>query len=235
MFGYILNWGIVPRLQERSINLMKRNVPLMFTNLIKSVRFGPWCLVFLIFLTWQLSVPAFAQAQPQIALNAKNVLVLYSEDKVHPAHELTDGGIRAVFRSNKLFDVQLYTEYLDLSRFSGPGHTRAVTDYLGRKYAGLKIDTIITIYPAALDVLLGEASAGFPGVPIVACEITRINAENLERSPSRRLITGVVLGDNIAPMLDSAFHLRPGTKHVALVAGTSLNDVAIEGIFRRGL
>ncbi len=68
----------------------------------------------------------------------KRVLVLYSEDKAHPAHELTDQGIRAAFRSNKLFDVQLYTEYLDLSRFSGPGHARAVADYLRRKYAGIK-------------------------------------------------------------------------------------------------
>ena len=96
------------------------------------------------------------------AREAKRGLVLYSEDKAHPAHELTDGGIRAVFRSNKLFDVQLYTEYLDLSRFSGPGHTRAVADYLRRKYAGSKIDAIITIYPAALDFLLGEARAGVP-------------------------------------------------------------------------
>jgi hypothetical protein len=63
---------------------------------------------------------------------SKKGLVLYSEDKVHPAHEMTEQGIRVVFRSNKLFDVQLYTEYLDLSRFSGPGHTRAVTDYRGR-------------------------------------------------------------------------------------------------------
>ena len=169
------------------------------------------------------------------AREAKRGLVLYSEDKAHPAHELTDGGIRAVFRSNKLFDVQLYTEYLDLSRFSGPGHTRAVTDYLGRKYAGSKIDVIISIYPAALDMFLGEARAGFPGVPIVACEITRIQAENLERSPSRHLITGVVLGDNIAGIVDSAFRLRPGTKRVALVAGTSRNDVASERIFRKGI
>ena len=165
----------------------------------------------------------------------KRVLLLYSEDKAHPAHELTDGGIRAVFRLNKLFDVQLYTEYLDLSRFSGPGHTRAVTDYLGRKYAGSKIDAIITIYPAAIDMFLGEARAGFPGVPIVACEITRIQAENLERSPSRGLTTGVVLGENTAGIMDSAFRMRPGTKRVALVAGTSRNDVAGESIFRKGL
>jgi hypothetical protein len=49
---------------------------------------------------------------------SKRVLLLYSEDKAHPAHGLTDGGIRAVFRSNKLFDVLVYSEYLDLSRFS---------------------------------------------------------------------------------------------------------------------
>ena len=169
------------------------------------------------------------------SLPQKRVLLLYSEDKAHPAHELTDGGIRAVFWSNKLFDVRLYSEYLDLSRFSGPGHARAIADYLNRKYAGTKIDAIITIYPAALDMFLGEASAGFPGVPIVACEIDRNSAERLERSPSRRLITGVVLGDNIAPMLDSAFRMRPRTKRVALVAGTSFNDVATEGIFRKGL
>jgi signal transduction histidine kinase len=169
------------------------------------------------------------------SLSQKRVLVLYSENKAHPAHELTDRGIRAVFQSNKLFDVQLYTEYLDLSRFSGPDYTRTATDYLGRKYAGLKIDAIITIYPAALVMLLGEASAGLSGVPIVACEIVRDTAENLERSLSRRSITGTIVGDNIAGMMDSAFRMRPGTKHVALVAGTSTNDAHGEKIFRKGL
>jgi hypothetical protein len=68
----------------------------------------------------------------------KRVLLLYSEEKADPAHELTDQGIRAVFRSNKLFDVKLFTEYLDLARFSGPDHTHAVAEYLRRKYAASK-------------------------------------------------------------------------------------------------
>jgi hypothetical protein len=38
---------------------------------------------------------------------AKRVLILYSEDKNHPSHEMTEQGIREAFRSNKLFDVQL--------------------------------------------------------------------------------------------------------------------------------
>jgi signal transduction histidine kinase len=168
------------------------------------------------------------------SLPQKQVLVLYSEEKAHPAHELTDLGIRAVFRSNKLFDVQLYTEYLDVSRFSGPGHTRAVADYLRRKYTGSKIDAIITVYTAALVMLLGEASVGFREVPIVACEIDRSTAENLERSPWRRFTTGVIMGDNIAGVLDSALRMTPETKGVVLVAGTTPNDAYGELIFRSG-
>jgi len=40
----------------------------------------------------------------------KRVLILFSEDKDHPAHRMTEQGIREAFLSNRLFDVQLYTE-----------------------------------------------------------------------------------------------------------------------------
>jgi len=127
-------------------------------------------------------------AQPK---EMKRVLVLYSEDKAHPAHELTDQGIREAFRSNEFFDIHLYSEYLDASRFSSPAHARAFAEYLGGKYSGSKIDVIIAVYPAVVDMLLGEAHAAFPGVPIVACEVSRSYAENLHNSPSRAFIAFV--------------------------------------------
>jgi signal transduction histidine kinase len=163
----------------------------------------------------------------------KRVLVLYSEEKAHPAHELTDQGIRTAFLSNKRFNVQLYTEYLDLSRFGGYAHVHAVADYLSHKYAGTEIDAIITVYPAAIDFLMHEEGKVFPGVPIVACEIIRDTAENLDRSPWRRMTTGVIIGDNAASVLESALRLRPGTRSVALVAGTAPNDAYNE--FSRAL
>ncbi len=97
----------------------------------------------------------------------------YSEDKAHPADEMTDQGIRSGFRSNTLFDVQLYNEYLDGSRFTDRANARALADYLRRKYARIKIDTIITIYPAAVDFLLSEAIDVFPDTPLVANEVSR--------------------------------------------------------------
>ena len=167
---------------------------------------------------------------------AKRVLILYSEDEAHPAHEMTDQGIRAAFGSNKFFNVQLYTEYLDVSRFGEPSHARATADYLRGKYSGVEIHAIITVYPYALDFLLAERGTLFSEVPIIAAEITsRSYAENLERSPTRRFVTGTLIGDDITGLMDVALRLRPETRHVALVAGTAPNDAFSEEIFRRGL
>ena len=96
--------------------------------------------------------PLWAGQPPE----TKRVLVLYSEENGHPAHELTARGIRSAFASNTLFDVQVYNEYLDVTRFSSPAHAQAFADYLRRKYDGIKIDTIITVYPAAAEFLLKE-------------------------------------------------------------------------------
>ena len=99
---------------------------------------------------------------------------------------------------------------------------------------GSKIDAIIAVYPAAVDLLLGEASMAFPGVPIVACEVSRSYAEKPGQLPFASFITGVVMAENIAGVLDAALRLRPDTKSVALIAGTGPNDAHSEQVFRNG-
>ncbi len=168
------------------------------------------------------------------AREAKRVLVLYSEDKENRSQEMADQGIRAGFRSNQLFNVQLYNEYLDVSRFGDPFHARATADFLRRKYSGMEIDVIITVYPYAVDFLLAEGGAPFPEVPVVAAVISRSYAENLEHSPARRFVTGTIAGDNIAGLMDAALRLRSKTKRIVLIAGTTANDIYQEQIYRRG-
>jgi hypothetical protein len=182
-------------------------------------------------LSLPLSQPLWARG----AIETKQVLVLYSEDSAHPAHKLTDQGIRSAFGSNTLFDVQLYDEYLDVTRFSGPANAHAFADYLCRKYASVKIDTIIAVYPAAVEFLLGEGIDIFPDTPIVANEVSKDYAKNLKHSPPTRSITGTIMGDNAAGVLDSAFRMRPGTKRVALVGGMAPNNIYSEQVARKGL
>jgi len=191
----------------------------------------------IVFLLALLSLPlSTGWAQPTLAAKeTRRVLVLFSQEKGHPAHDLTEQGIRHGFRSNPAFDVELYLEYLDVGRFSDPSHARAVAHFLRRKYAGDKIDAIIAVYPAAVDFLLGDGNVALPGVPIVACAVTRAWAEKLERSPSRRHITGVIIAENSGEILDAALRMRPGTKRVALIAGITRNDVYTEQVARKGL
>jgi PAS domain S-box-containing protein len=165
----------------------------------------------------------------------RHVLALHSEEKAHPAHELTDQGMRSVFGSNPRFDIHLYDEYLDVSRFPGPANARAIADYLHRKYAGMKIDAIITVYPAAADFLLRQAPSLFPDTPIVANEVTKAYADNLERSPQVRSITGTIVGENASGLLDSILRMLPSTKQVALVSGAADNDIYGKKVLIQGL
>jgi hypothetical protein len=116
-------------------------------------------------------------AQPLVATEpkeTKRVLVLYGEGKSNSAHDWTDQGVRAAFRASQWFDVQLYPEYLDDSRFGGAGHVHTMAEYLRRKFVGTKIGAIITVYPPAIDFLMSEEGNVFPGMPVVASQIPRI-------------------------------------------------------------
>jgi hypothetical protein len=69
--------------------------------------------------------------------------------------------------------VQVYTEYLDVSRFGGLPHARNMADYPRRKYSGMEIDAIISVYRYAADFLLGERGTLFPPVQIILAEVPR--------------------------------------------------------------
>ncbi len=111
----------------------------------------------------------------------KRVLVLYSEDKAHPAHELTDQGIRAAFRSNKLFDVQLYTEYWMCPGSAAPPMP---VHWPITCAASIPAQRSTRSSPSTQQPWIcfwARLAWLFPGVPIVACEMTRSYAESLEQ------------------------------------------------------
>ena len=122
----------------------------------------------------------------------KHVLILHSEGTNNPGQQMTEHGIREVLLANQGFDIKLYTEYLDVSRFCTIPQASAMADFLRRKYSGMKIKAIITIFPWAVDFLLAKRSSLFPGVPIIAAVITRRYAENLKKSAARPFITGTI-------------------------------------------
>jgi PAS domain S-box-containing protein len=183
------------------------------------------------FVTLLLAQPLFAAQMKE----TKRVLIIYSLDKHHPAHQLTEQGMSRTFQENSQFEIKIYSEYLDVGRFQGADPVGAMTDLLRRKYANVKIDVIITVYPDALDFLLREKPRLFPGVPIIAAEVTRTYAETLERSSLRRRITATILGDNASGIVAAAFRFKPTTRRFALVSGSTQLDAYDDQLFRAAL
>jgi PAS domain S-box-containing protein len=164
----------------------------------------------------------------------KHILILYSQDKWHPAHELTEKGIRTIFASNPTYDLQVSAEYLEVDYHAGHDQMMAMADFLRRKYVNTKFDAIITVYPTALDFLKTNRQL-FAGVPIIAGEITPDYADKIDRTPLRTFVTGTIADMNVTAVLEDIFRLKPQTKRIALVSGVAPNDVYSEQMIRRGL
>jgi signal transduction histidine kinase len=154
----------------------------------------------------------------------KRVVVLYSLDKGNVGQERIDAQLKDIFSRNKTFNIQIFNEYLDLIRFPEAKQILGLTDFLHQKYAKEKPDIILTVLPPALDCLEQHGRELFKGIPVVAGCLPRDRAESLADSPLRKRATGIIYVDNAYEIAKSALILRPGTKHIAFVAGTSPLD-----------
>ena len=165
----------------------------------------------------------------------KRILVIYGLDRMHPAHELTEKGILSVVAAGSFFDIQIYAEYMDSTRFQGSGYQENLARYLNVKYSALKPDLVMTVYPVALSFVLSYCDHIFPNVPIVACSIFETSARDLELTNNRFRTTGVILKGDIGDLVPIVRALRPATRRIALVGGASDLDKAVLTIIRNAL
>lgn len=171
------------------------------------------------------SLPA-AAAEPFLdAARMKRVVVLYSAPLDFPATELAERGIREVLLTSTDFQIQLFSEYLDLSRFRDAKQREALAELLRYRYAEGATDLVIGVDVPAANFLLEHAGNVFPGVPLVMCSIPEIMAKDLNASPLRERISGVFEPTSTTSLVETALSLKPDTKQVALIAGAFENDL----------
>ncbi len=170
------------------------------------------------------SSPAAAETLLDAA-RMKRVVVLYSAPLDFPATEMAERGIREVLLTSTDFQIQLFSEYLDLSRFRDARQREALVELLRYRYAEEATDLVIGVDVPAAHFLLEHAGSVFPGVPMVMCSIPEVMAEALSASPLRQRISGVFEPTNAAPLVETALSLKPDTKNVALIAGAFENDL----------
>ena len=178
------------------------------------------------------------QLLPRAALASalqKRVLLLYSHDNGLPAHQLTDKAIRTAMKANPAFAIQIFSEFLDLSRFGGPQHEESLARFLGDKYAGIRPDLIVASEYEALDFVVNHGGPAFSGIPMVVASMFQSEAEVLEKRELRQGVTGGILKEDMGGLLPLVRTLKPGTRRIALVGGAAETDKYYYAVIRKAL
>jgi len=162
----------------------------------------------------------------------KKVLVLYWESKDFVGNISFDKGLQAGLLADPSSKVELFSEYLDTTRFPGDKQSELLHDYLREKYANQKIDVVIATPDPALNFLLKYRTDLFPESPIIFVAVERPPQGVLATGPG---LTGIIRANTHRKTLDLALKLHPETKEVFVISGTPEHDKRFETISREEL
>ena len=159
----------------------------------------------------------------------KSVLILYDERMDLPGLELINKGVTKGLTATFGTGVQFYRESLDLSRFPMSDNGAFRSDYYRQKYTGKKIDVVLAVMAPALNFMVKHRNDIFPGVPIVFCGVEQ---RQLIERPSGSNMTGVFVRRDFAKTAELVLRVRPQTRHMIFIAGTSDYDRGLTELAR---
>jgi PAS domain S-box-containing protein len=172
---------------------------------------------------------AHAQPGPPNPVAGKNILVLHAFESSVPIFELTDRGLRAALDAGGVGIRNQFFEYLDLARNPVPEHRQHLVNLLGLRYAGRKIDLIITLYQEALQFALNEARGIFPEVPIIALYVPL----GFEPPQTAQRIIRQIVAPDVKGTLEVALQLVPEARRVYVATGANPMERSVENRARR--
>ncbi len=155
-----------------------------------------------------------------LAAEARNVLVLYSNNRLVPANIEIERGLRAAIASTPARPVNLYVEFRDEPNFGGEAYDRTLTTYLHDKFAAHPPDVIVSAGPEALDFLLGKRSGLFPRVPIVHLAVPNPILKSRPALPAD--VVGVPLDYDSVGTIEQALRWHPEARRLVVVTGATL-------------
>jgi signal transduction histidine kinase len=163
----------------------------------------------------------FTSASAAAAQDVRRVLVLYPVSDGQPGILRFDEGLRSALKARPNAQVEIYNEYLDSARFPDERHQRHLAEFLRGKYADRKPDVVVPALAPSLDFVLKYRDELFPGVPVVYGAIGQQETKARTLGPD---VVGVPMTVDLAPTLELALRLHPGTRRVFVVAGRSKTD-----------
>src|SRR5262245_4942452 len=151
------------------------------------------------------------------------VVVLYPDDYAQggPGSMLVDRGIRSTFATGFPENIEIHSEYLDVSRFQHPGYQQHLAEFLRQKYARRKVELVIAGLAPALDFALEHRAEMFPGIPVVFCAVDEREVKARKLPPD---VIGVPNKFDLAATLEVALRQHRNTARVFVIAGKAKFD-----------
>jgi PAS domain S-box-containing protein len=196
--------------------------------MIRAICFPPWIARFAAVVSAGLLLVATGLAYESREAE-KSVLVLYGERGDLPAIQAIEENIREVVQASVSPHVELYSEYLDFTRFAPEQHERNLLRYLQERYAGRRIDLVIPVIGSALTFALAHRAELLPGVPLVFCAIDQRELENMRLPPD---VTGIAAHFDFERTIGLILHLQPNVPEIVCVSGAGPFDLRWASVTR---
>lgn len=159
----------------------------------------------------------------------RNVLVLYSNNRLTPGSLAVDRGLREALAQAAPPPVQHFSEFLDTPQFEGEAHERTVSAYLRAKYHDHPPDVIVAFSDAALDFLARHRAELFPNVPLVHGSVSPAVLRRLE--PAADML-GVPMEYDFGGTIAQALRWHPQAQRLLVITGVSSRDRGWEARLR---
>jgi signal transduction histidine kinase len=153
--------------------------------------------------------------------DARTILILSSEDSLHPFGHVTTDTIVAKLNDSFSADLTIRAEFMESSQTPDGPDEDVIASRLAAKYSNEKIDLVFATGPQALSLLVHKKATLFPGTPVIFTGIRNGNPMLKEMAEN----WGAVTTDyNVASTVKLAQALQPDLKRLVLVTGGSAFD-----------
>ncbi|MBY5435339.1 sensor histidine kinase [Rhizobium leguminosarum] len=187
---------------------------------------GEWsgrlcCTAFLLAVV-AVSVPSrhVAASDTSIAIidRVPRVLVLYPYDERIAATTAAGEALRSRLLEATNGKIDLFSEFLDLSRFPEGDHVARMARYLGEKYAPRRPDVVVALGKESASFVTANRGMIAPGAKIVAAGFGTATAEKIDLPDD---VIGAFTTFDILKTAEMARSLQPDARHLYIVGGSS--------------
>jgi signal transduction histidine kinase len=177
-----------------------------------------------------LTAPKLSSAD--IMDRSPRVLILYPYDERIPATNIAGESARHRLIEATGGKIDLFSEFLDLSRFPEEQHVESMAHYLSEKYVDHRPDVVIALGEESTKFIVTNRDAIAPNATIVVGGFSGETATQLNLPDD---VVGALSEFDIEKTFEMAAHLQPNARQLVVIGGSSKFDQEWIATARRDL